>query len=170
MYKISTCAVCINSKHPISKFDNSKIAAAVLVSFAAAQAGITQCSLPPLPCPWAWRDSGWEGDYSSLSRRSFRSCSRLLQSIGRQSVYGWLTDHQHILSQDNCWYLIWLSFHKSANSRPIQWLLCWLIHDWNVGQCMKIACDLVTDQSVVSNRVHHVSVDRYQETKGKALG
>ena len=26
MYKISTCAVCINSKHPISKFDNSKIA------------------------------------------------------------------------------------------------------------------------------------------------
>ena len=44
MYKISTCAVCINSKHPISKFDNSKIAAAVLVSFATAQAGITQCS------------------------------------------------------------------------------------------------------------------------------
>ena len=35
---------------------------------------------------------------------------------------------------------------------------------------MKIACDLVTDQSVVSNGVHHVSVDRYLETKGKALG
>ena len=119
MYKISTCAVGVNSKHPISKFDNSKIAAPVLVSFAAAQAGITQCSLPPQPCPRAWRDSGWEGDYSSLSRRSFRSCGRLLQSIGRQSVYDWLTDHQHILSWDNCWYLSWLSFHKSTNSRPI---------------------------------------------------
>lgn len=170
MHKISTWAVCVNSKHPISKFDNCRIAAAALVSFAAAQAGITQCSLPPQPCPRAWRDCGWEGDYSSLSRRSFRSCSRLLQSIGRQSVYGWLTDHQHILRQDNCWYPSWLLFHKSTNSRRIQWLLCQLMGDWTVGQCMKIACNLVTDQSIVSNSVHHVSVDRYLETKAKALG
>lgn len=86
MYKISTCAVCVNSKHLISKFDNSKIAAATLVSFAAAQAGITQCSLPPQPRPRAWHDSSWEAYQDSHSDHVVGCYSLLVDS---QSMVGW---------------------------------------------------------------------------------
>lgn len=120
---------------------------------------------------------------SHLSLRRFWTKSWPLQSIGWQSLNSgsllcwWVTNRSPKLIWHNGQYLGWLSLRLLTDILPILWPICRPTDTCDIYQYMKIAHDLVTDQSSISCSWYVVVIkcpphDSWQvpSNKGKSLG